>query len=320
MRVFVTGASGFIGRAVVRELVQGGHDVTGLARTARSAQALERLGAKPVPGSLQDPQSLRRGAIGADGVIHLAFIHGPGDIPLLPRLRLLLGGAPGGIVSRFGAAIMQADRRAIDALGGALEGSGRPLVTTFGTMGMAAGRIAVEDDRPDPRAPGFVRSRTEDVVRGWADRGVRAAVIRLSPIVHGDGDKGMIRRLIAAARKQNGSAYVGEGANRWPGVHRQDAAVLFRLALERGEAGASYHGVAEEGVPFRQIAEVIGRRLNLPALSIAPAEAAARFSWLAPFVTHDNPASNRLTQERLGWHPGGPGLIADIDRAEYFGT
>jgi nucleoside-diphosphate-sugar epimerase len=318
MRVFVTGATGFIGQAVVKELVRAGHEVTGLARSERSARVLARLGAKAVPGALQDLDSLRRGAAAADGVIHLAFIHGPGDIPLLPRLRLILGGAPSGIVSRFGAAITETDRRAIDALGAALEASGRPLVTTFGTMGMAEGRTAGEDDRPDPRAPGFVRSQNEDMVRRWADRGVRATVLRLAPSVHGDGDKGFVPRLIAAARKGKTSAYVGEGANRWPGVHRLDAAVLFRLVLERGEAGASYHGVADEGVPFRQIAEVIGRRLQVPIVSSTPAQARARFSWLAPFVGYDNPASSRLTQEQLGWRPREPGLLADLDRPEYF--
>jgi nucleoside-diphosphate-sugar epimerase len=318
MRVFVTGATGYIGQAVVRELVQAGYDVTGLARSERSAQTMAKLGAKAVPGSLQDPNGLRRGAAAADGVIHLAFIHGPGDIPLLPRLRLILGGAPSGIVSRFGAAITQTDRRAIDALGAALEGSGRPLVTTFAAMGMAEGRLACEDDRPDPHAPGFVRSQTEDVVRRWADRGVRATVVRLAPSVHGDGDKGLVPQLIAIARKRKTSAYIGDGSNRWSGVRRLDAAVLFRLALERGEAGASYHGVADEGVPFRQIAEVIGRRLRVPALSVTPAQAASRFSWLAPFVGWDNPASSRLTQERLGWRPGPPGLIADLDGPAYF--
>ncbi len=318
MRVFVTGATGFIGQAVVQELIRAGHAVTGLARSERAAQTLMRAGAKVHHGALHDLDSLKSGAAASDGVIHLAFIHGPGDIPLVKRLGVFLGGSPGGIVARFGAAITGADRGAIDALGAALEGSGRPMVTTFGAMGMAEGRTATEDEAPDPSAPGFMRSRTEDLVRRWAGRGVRATIVRLAPSVHGDGDHGLLPRLIAAARKKKASAYVGDGTNRWSGVHRLDAAVLFRLALEHGAAGARYHGVADEGVPFRRIAEVIGARLALPTATITPREAAGRFGWLAPFVAYDNPASSRLTQARLGWRPTGPGLIADLDRAAYF--
>ena len=318
MRVFVTGASGFIGQAVVKELIGAGHQVTGLARSDDAAQKLAKLGAKAHAGSLHEPDTLRAGAAAADGVIHLAFIHGPGDIPLGRRLGLILGGSPFYIVGRFGAAITAADRRAIDALAGALTGSGRPLVTVFGTMGMAEGQTATEDEEPDPRSPGWMRSRTEAAVKAWSERGVRATMVRLAPSVHGDGDHGLVPRFIAAARKHKSSGYVGDGGNRWSAVHLLDAAVLLRLALEEGRAGARYHGVADEGVPFRQIAEVIGRRLNLPSISLTPGEAARRFSWLAPFAAYDNPASSQQTQERLGWRPTHPALLADLDRDAYF--
>ncbi|MBI0328585.1 SDR family oxidoreductase [Burkholderia plantarii] len=318
MRVFVTGASGFIGQAVVKELIGAGHQVTGLARSENATRKLAEFGAKAHAGSLHEPDTLRAGAAAADGVIHLAFIHGPGDIPLGRRLGVILGGSPSSIVGRFGAAITAADRRAIDALAGALEGSGRPLVTVFGTMGMAEGRTATEDEEPARHSPGWMRSQTEAAVKAWADRGVRATMVRLAPSVHGDGDHGLVPRLIAAAHKHKSSGYVGAGENRWSAVHRLDAAVLLRLALEKGQAGARYHGVAEEGVPFRQIAEVIGRRLNLPTVSLTPPEAARRWSWLAPFAAYDNPASSQWTQERLGWRPAHSGLLADLDRKEYF--
>lgn len=318
MRVFVTGATGFIGSAVVKELTQMGHQVLGLARTEASARSLRAAGAEPHAGALDDPESLRKGAAAADGVIHLAFIHGPGDFRPATRFRLILGGLPTGILPRFLAAIMQTERRAIDALGLALEGSGRPLVLTFGTMGLTPGRLATEVDGPDPRSAGGPRAALEAAMQAWASRGVRACAIRLPPSVHGDGDKGLVPRLIGIARKKRCSAYVDNGLNHWGAVHRLDAARLFRLVLEKGEAGLCYHGVAEEGVAFRDIAEVIGRRLGVPVRSLPAKRAGSQFSFLGPFVVADNPASSDLTRQRLGWEPTQIGLLSDIDRPGYF--
>jgi nucleoside-diphosphate-sugar epimerase len=323
MRVFVTGATGFIGKAVVQELIGAGHTVTGLARTDAAAKALTAAGVAPHRGSLDDPESLRRGAAAADGAIHLAFIHGLPGASLGGRLRILLGGLPGGIVSRFLAVSAQADRGAIDALASAFEGSGRPLVTTFGVMGLdhagpLAARPATEADDPDPRSPGAGRADAEAVVRGWASRGVRASIVRLAPSVHGDGDTGLVPQMIATARKTGRSAYVGDGANRWSAVHRLDAARLVRLALEKGLAGARYHGVADEGVPMLDIAGVIGRRLDLPVIDMQPRAALKHFGWLGAFVGIDNPASSAWTQTQLGWRPERPGLLADLGSAGYF--
>jgi len=320
MRIFVTGATGFIGAAVVRELVGAGHAVTGLARTGAAVRTLKAAGATPHRGSLDDPASLREAAAASDGAIHLAFMHGIGSFSPLGRARLLLGGAPGGIGLRFMAATMAAEHRAIDALGAALEGSGRPLVTTFATLGLPLGRLVTEADQPDPTSPGGGRAAAEAAVLSWAARGVRATMVRLPPSVHDEHGAGFIDRLVEAARKRREAAYIGDGSNRWGGVHRLDAARLFRLALESGLAGARYHGVADEGVPVREIAEVIGRRLRLPVVSRTPAEAAKAFSWITPFVAADNPVSSQQTQEQLGWRPIHPGLLADIDSARYLGV
>lgn len=323
MRVLVTGANGFIGSAVVRELQQAGHSVAGLARSGETERALRQMDVHPFRGDLENADSLREAASASDGVIHLAFMHGLSKLLLARRLHVLFGGWPAGIVARFLSATTGADRRAIDALAAGLEGSGRPLVTTFGTLGLASGEAHrsmpfAESDAPDPRSPGFGRAMTESTVEAWAARGVRTSIVRLPPSVHGDGDAGFVPQLIHAARKKRCAAYVGGGHNRWPAVHRLDAARLFRLALERGEAGARYHGVAEEGIAFRDIAAVIGRRLDLPVASREAAQAAAHFSWLAPLVSLDNPTSSAVTRERLGWQPGEAGLLADIDRASYF--
>ncbi len=323
MRVFVTGATGFIGSAVVEELIGAGHSVTALARSEKSAKALSAKGVQPHLGNLDDMESLRGAAGAADGVIHLAFMHGPSQIPFARRMGVFFGGLPTGIVARFMAVSAEADRRAIAAIGAALKGSGRPLVTTFGTMGLShvgfrAGKPATEEDEPDPLSPGIIRAKTEEKVEALASLGVRATMVRLAPSVHGDGDTGLVPQLIGIARKKGNSAYIGEGGNRWPAVHRRDAARLFRLALEKGVAGARYHGVAEEGIPFRSIAEVIGRKLNIPAGSISPAAAAKQFGYLADFAATDNPSSSNRTRDQLGWEPTGPELLVELNRASYF--
>ncbi len=325
MRVFVTGATGFVGSAVVKELLSAGHEVTALARSADSAQKLRAMGVTPHPGNIDDLQSLHSAAGAADGVIHLAFMHGLSQIPLRKRVGVLLGGLPTGIVSRFLSVAAEADRQAINIFGAALKGSGRPLVTTFGAMGLAdstmrAVRPATEEDAPAAGSPGIARAKTEELVEGWASLGVRATMIRLAPTVHGTGDTGFVPQLIATARKTGNSAYIGDGSNRWTAVHRTDAARLFRLALEGGVAGARYHGVAEESIPFLSVAEVIGRQLEVPVVGISSKEAPKHFSFLAPFVMADNPASSDLTRAQLGWQPTEKGLIADLEHGRYFET
>jgi nucleoside-diphosphate-sugar epimerase len=318
MRVFVTGATGFIGSAVVKELIGAGHEVTGLARSDANAKRLVSIGARAHRGNIEDLECLRRGAAEADGAIHTAFYHQIGHMPVATRLRVILGGSPSGIVGRFLSAAVETDRRAIEALGHALAGPDRPLVAAFGTLSMKPGQLATENDGYDPIFIGAPRARSEDAMRALAGLGVRTSVIRLPPIVHGAGDHGFAPQLIQIARKKKESAYVGDGHNRWPSVHRLDAARLFRLALENGPPGGTYHGVAEVGIPFRDIAALIARRLNVPTVSKSPAQAAKQFSFLAPFIPIDNPTSSKLTQEQLGWRPTQPGLLSDLDQADYF--
>jgi nucleoside-diphosphate-sugar epimerase len=313
MRVFVTGATGFIGSAVVKELIGAGHQVTGLARSDASAAKLIAVGAQVHRGDVEDLDCLRRGAAASDGVIHTAFYHQIGHIPLKTRLRVLLGGAPTGIVTRFGSAAVGMDRRALETIGNALHGTDRPMLAIFATLGLKPGRIVTENDAFDPNAFAAPRSKTEQLMKELASQGVRTSIVRLPPIVHGAGDRGgFAPQLIQIARKKKESAYVGDGANRWAAVHRIDVARLFRLALEKGHAGGIYHGVAEEGVPFRDIAALIGKRLNMPVVSKSTVEAAKQFSFLAPFVSVDNPASSKVTQEQLGWWPTETGLFSDL--------
>jgi nucleoside-diphosphate-sugar epimerase len=297
MRIFVTGATGFIGSALVRELLDAGHQVLGLARSDAGAKSLIAAGAQVQRGDLEDLESLRSGAAASDGVIHTAFIHD---------------------FSRF-EAVCEVDRCAIEALGSALAGSDRPLIVTSGTAAaFTPGRPSTEEDAPNSPMP---RVASEHAAASVAAKGVRVSVMRL-PQVHDPVKQGLVTYLIDIAREKGISAYIGDGINRWPAVHRLDAAHLYRLALEKGaENGAwdaRYNAVAEEGVPLRKIAEAIGRGLNVPVVSKSPEEAGAHFGWLGFFAGHDIPASSALTQQRLGWRPTGPGLIADLNAMKYF--
>lgn len=304
MRVFVTGASGWIGSAVVPELIGAGHQVVGLARSDASAAALEAAGAEVRRGSLDDLDELRSAAEGADGVIHLAFKH---DIAFSGNFQ--------------GAA--DADRAAIEAFGEVLAGSDRPFVIASGTLGLAPGRVATERDG---LAPGWevpfegarVRLANAQLTLSFASRGVRSSVVRLPPTVHGDGDNGFIASVVGVARDKGVSAYVGDGSNRWPAVARFDAARLFRLALEQAPAGSALHATADEGVPIREVAEVIGRGLGLPVTAVPAEGAAEHFGWLGGALGMDGPASSALTRELLGWQPTHPGLLDDLGKGHYF--
>ncbi|MBU9292850.1 SDR family oxidoreductase [Burkholderia multivorans] len=290
MRVFVTGATGFVGMPTVKELIAAGHRVLGLARSDEGEKSLAAIGAEVHRGSLEDTQSLRAGAAAADAVLHLGFVHD---------------------WSNF-AQSCEIDRRAIEALGSVLAGSDRLLIVTAGTAGLAApGRLATEDDDVPPDFP-FPRV-SEQTAR--ALKGVRSAVVRL-PQVHDTVRQGLLTYAVAVAREKGVSAYVGEGRNRWAAAHISDVARLYRLALEKNEAGAKYHAVAEEGIPMRDIAEAIGRALKVPVASLSAEEAPAHFGWLAAFAGHDLVASSEKTRKVLGWNPTGPGLIADLERIE----
>jgi nucleoside-diphosphate-sugar epimerase len=290
MRVFVTGASGFVGSAVVAELIGAGHHVVGLARSESSAQAIERAGAQAHRGDIADLESLRAGAEIADAVIHLAFTH---DFAEFARAA-------------------EADRVAIDAIGGVLAGSERPFVVTSGLAGFSLGRDVTEDDAASPHSPRF----SEQAALKFVDSGVRVSVLRLPPSVHGEGDHGFVPRLIEIARETGVSGFPGDGSTRWPAVHRFDAARMYRLALESAPSGARLHAIGDKAIPTRDIAGVIGRHLGLPVTSVAP----EHFGWLGAFFSLDVPASDDRTRALLGWQPTRQGLLADLEEGHYFGA
>ena len=305
MRVFVTGASGWIGRGVVPELTAAGHTVVGLARSDASARALGDAGAEVREGSLDDLDRLREVAASSDGVIHLAFKH---DIAFTGDF----------------AGAAEADRLAIEAFGEALAGSDKPFVIASGVLGLAPGRVATErdglvgDDGGRELSGPERRRANAKLTLAMADRGVRSAVVRLPPTVHGDGDNGFLPSAIGFARERGAAAYIGDGSNRWPAVHRDDAATLFRLALESAPAGSALHAIGDEGVPIREVAEVFAAHLGVPAVSVTPEQAGDYVGWLGLFWGLDSPASGQITRELLRWRPTRPGLIADLQEGHYF--
>ena len=306
MRIFVTGASGWIGSAVVPELIGAGYEVVGLARSDASAAALTAAGAEAHRGSLDDLDGLRDAADSSDGVIHLAFKH---DLAFSGNFQ--------------GAA--DADRRAVETFAEALAGSEKPLMIASGLLGLAPGHVATEQDGHGAHAAvaafgGGPQARweTAEFTLSLASQGVRSSIVRLPPTNHGDGDNGFIATLVGIARERGVSGYIGDGANRWPAVHRLASARLFRLAVEQAPAGSTLHAVADVGVPIREIAEVIGRHLELPVVSISPEDAGEHFTWMGGFLALDAPASGELTRELLDWQPTHPGLIEDLDQGHYF--
>jgi nucleoside-diphosphate-sugar epimerase len=294
MRVFVTGASGWIGSAVVPELLNAGHEVLGLARSEAAAASIAALGADVHRGGLDDPDSLRAGAAASDGVVHLAYKH---DFSASQQAA-------------------ETDRQAIEAIGATLEGTGGPFLIASGALGLTTERAATERDMPDPS--GHPRIANAAVALSFAARGVRSSVVRFAPTVHGPGDYGFVAVLVGIARDKGVSAYIEDGTNRWPAVHRLDAAALVARAVDDAPAGSVVHAIAEQGVPTRAIAEVIGRQLDLPVVSVPAEQASEHFGWLGPFFAADCPTSNDLTRQLLGWEPTHPGLIEDLEAGHYF--
>jgi nucleoside-diphosphate-sugar epimerase len=296
MRIFLTGATGFVGSAIAQELIRSGHQVLGLARSDATAKSLVQRGAEVHRGDLEDLESLRAGALIAQAVIHTAFNHD---------------------FSKFQASC-ETDRRVIEVLGAALEGSKRPLIVTSAIGILPRGRLATEETGPASGPSAHPRAASEEAAAAVAARGVRVSIVRLPPSVHGDGDHGFVPIVIRVAREKGASVYADEGRNLWPAVHRLDAAHLYKLVLEKGVAGARYHAVAEEGVQFRDIAGVIGRRLNVPVVSKNADEAAKHFGWFAHFAAMDIKASSQQTRRQVGWHPEQAELLVDLDRPNYF--
>ena len=294
MRVFVTGATGFVGSAIVENLIQAGHQVLGLARSEAGSDALTRLGAGVYRGDLSDTAGLAAGARQCDGVIHTAYNHD---------------------FTQFAAA-GETDRRAVEALGSALVGTGKPLVVTSAIGLLTPGRPTTEEDEGDPHSPGAVRIPSEKMALGFASQGVRSSIIRLPIMVHDRTRQGFATRLAGLARQTGVSAYIGDGLNRWPAVHRLDAADLFRLALESGATGSRYHAIAEEGVTLRTIADAIGRKLDVPVVAKSPDKAAEHFGFVAYFVGADFQAASAQTKRTLGWNPTRHGVVADLEAAE----
>lgn len=296
MRVFVTGATGFVGSAIVNELINNGHQVLGLARTDDAAKQLIAAGAEVHRGGLEDLESLTRGAAAADGVIHTAFIHD---------------------FSKF-KENCETDRRVIEALGEGLIGTDKPLIITSGTAILGLPRISNELDNPTVDSSVMPRIASEEAADSVAAKGVKTMVVRLPPSVHGDGDHGFVPMLIGMAKDKGAAAYIGDGANLWPAVHRFDAAQLYRLILENGTTGMKYHAAAEQGIPMKEIATVIGCKLGLPVVPKSPEEAAGHFGWMAHFAAINSPASSEITRNKLGWNPAGPGLLEDMENGTYF--
>ncbi|SHK08769.1 Nucleoside-diphosphate-sugar epimerase [Anaerocolumna jejuensis DSM 15929] len=294
MRIFITGATGFVGSAVAKELMGAGYEVLGLARSDEAVKSLSAAGVQVHKGDLEDLESLRAGAANADGVIHTAFNHD---------------------FTKFKDST-ETDRRAIEAIGTELAGSGRPFIVTSAIGILPQGHLVSEETEPvtGPHSRGL----SEQTVIQFAGKGVRTSVIRLAPSVHGEGDHNFIPNLIRLAKEKGVSAYIGEGSNRWPAVHRFDTAHLYRLILEKGIAGSRYHAVAEESIPFKEIAGAIGRQLNVPVVSLSPEEAGNHFGWFTNFAAMDVPASSQLTREQLGWQPSYPGLLEDISLPHYY--
>lgn len=319
MKVLVTGANGFVGSAIVRELQKRGHETAGLVRSKEAAEQLEKAGIRAIRGSIEREELLRNAAKEMDAVIHTAFFHKFSQAGLSAKTRILLGGSPGHIPARFMREAVGAECRAIRALGEGLSRKSGSIVIALPTMTLKAGTVGKESDDGDPGSVGGGRVASERTLLELAGRGISASLVRLPPIVYGTGDRGgLLPSLIRIARSKNAASYIGDGMNRWAAVHRSDAAKLFALAAEQGEAGSRFHAVGEAGMPFKQIAESIGRHAGTPVRSLQPAQAGAYFGWLASFAAADNPVSSEQTRERIGWKPEERSLSEEMEQGDYF--